>query len=875
MEEILTSLHTTDPKVQNNALQAILTLSTQTDLTTLKQLIGMKESLTDLFYASDIFDDNKPLLSDILSVIYILYDPITALRYRLSGNLTPLSMFGHQYIKKLLNAIYKEETKDEKVFNLVKEGIEFLISHNCECDAVDILISLGLERAIPFFPSERVEAYILELRYYMEIESILVEYYLKQGNHVKMIIVMVKNRMKEMQIAEDLDNVRLNRPGVAIDFWEELKRVMSVCSEEEYLQILFILGRCLIRLEEGLFDEIITLRGKSTTLKSKSLKVINRNFYPIVNLNLHKDLELTEPFKIARFLKVNIDKDAYNKYAAAIAIGNSFVHYGFLRDDLLFESKGIDLSVLCENDKVELIPVIASLGLIKKNKPVAQDESGQEKATSMDLYEDLIESFAFSETFSYRKSASLLAYSLMYNTYDSEHSLLALLIENLGSPCRYMKISSLLGIETLYCGSELSLVLESLEPLLYSESVETTAMTCFVLGSVFFGSMNKTLIDLFMGAMVERRLEYDNPFYPLMLLGLGMLFLDCEEKVEAYIDDLKEVGADLLAKGFAYLGCGRCDVIETLIEKLVEFDEEPEVVEPEIIVLNEGTQPELTNEQAEGAEGEEAKNALKTEEVEDKETEEEKRLFKGVAYLSIALLTLNDVHTRHLAKKIFIDNLARDQTNTIPLCLALLFPSEPDPEIIDALSRSINNENPTSTIIALAVIGAGTNNTQIVQMIEQQFSYHSKNTKMVSLLKIALGIIACGKGTLSLSFSVYDKSILLKQNLIGMLGLFFLFIHENSPVLGKHSYLWYLLEQSVLNKQLYLVDRDLNMVKGNIRVGRPVSTAGVAGRPVGISGVVSHVSPVILGCDERAVIDEIEYYGYPEDVVVCKDNIEE
>lgn len=861
MEDIIRSINVPDQQLQHNALQKLLDIAVQTEIIAVKQIIGMKDLLTDLFYSSAIFEENKPFLSDILSMVHILHDPITALRYRLGGNVIPLSVFGHQYIKKLLYAIYKEETSDEKVFNLIKEGIEFLISHNCECDAVDILIALGLERAIPFFPSDRVEAYILELRFYMDIESILVEYYMRQKNWVKMCIIMIKNRMKEMSIYENMDNVRMRKHDIAIDFWEEVKRVMTVCCEEEYFQILFVLGRCLIRLEEGLFDEIVALRGYSTTLKAKSLKVINRNYYPTINNLLHKDLELTDPFKIERFLKITIEKESYIKYAASIAIGNSFVHYGFLRDNFFFELKGIDLRTYSDTECVDLIPVIASLGLIKKNKIISPDDSDKKEKTAMDMYEDIIESFAFSESFSYKKSAALLAYSLMYNNYDSEHSLLALLIENLGSPCNYMKISSLLGIETLYAGSELEIILESLEPFLYSDNIETTAMTCFVLGSVFFGTMNKTLIDLFMGCIIERRSECDNYFFPLMLLGLSMLFLDCEEKVEPYSEDLREVGCDLLAKGFAYLGNGRCDVIETLIERLVEIDEEPEVTDNSI-----ASKFENTNENVEASKdiSENVDNKFV------KMTIEEKKLFKSITYFSIALITLNDLHTRHLAKKIFIDNLPRDITNTIPLCLALLFPSEPDPEIIDAFSRSINSDNPITTILALAIIGAGTNNSQIVQMIEQQFPFHGKNVKILSLLRIALGIVALGKGTLSLTFFVYDKSILLKQNLIGMLGLFFLFINDNPPVLGKHSYLWFLLEQSIQNKHLFLLDKDLNIIRSNVRVGRPVPTAGVAGKPIGISGVVSHVSPVILGCDERAVIDDMSYCGFPEEIVVCK-----
>jgi len=270
--------------------------------------------------------------------------------------------------------------------------------------------------------------------------------------------------------------------------------------------------------------------------------------------------------------------------------------------------------------------------------------------------------------------------------------------------------------------------------------------------------------------------------------------------------------------------------------------------------------------------------ALKKDENNDIDNDSKKDVFqKSLLLFSIALLSLSDNHTRNIAKKMFINHSSKDKNNIIPLCLALLYSSEPDVEIIDCLSRSINSKEPINSILALGIVGAGTNNTRIGNLLEGQYFFNSKNTRVSSMLKVAQGLLYLGKGTLTLSPLFYDKTILNKKSFIGMVGLLSLFISEPSPVLGKHQFLFYLLEQCINNKFVMTLNSELDQEIITVRVGRPIMTVGMAGKPKGITAVVTHDSPVIVQSDEKGAIYEEEgwkYKGFVEDVVIIDKIIE-
>ncbi|KAM0686152.1 proteasome regulatory particle base subunit [Conglomerata obtusa] len=1149
METIIQSLQDPAQNLHGPALNSLLALAQKTDITTLKLLNDHRTTLTNLYHT--LTPDLKPTMADILSLIYILTDPHASLSYRLLGNTLPARTFGHQYVKKILATLCTSPVPPTKsLFDFLVDGLSFLFESNCECDGVDLLVELGMERFLSYFVDkhnfERVGVYLGEMCFYEKVTHVIVDCYMREGEWERLLVALMRNGIEEncnndekdstsyqKEISnevsienniddsenENLNNLKRKKSKNAFyenslifnkmlkdvpfsfdgscgklnyknlsegkiffyraqkSFKENVFYILSVCEWNDFLQILFYLSRINFYVTEEEIENILNHREEilkeknsnkmsdenlcSTNNKTLSLedkielakKIINNRFLPQINAILHKDLQIIAPYPIEKFIKgiPKLDSEVTLRFFSPLCIANALTHYGFGYDSLIFAQDSeynVDLLSITENDKLELISIISSIGLIKKNRAIygitdennndgsnlirnsinsesmqskndnssankinsskTQDSKASSEKVREDeeeynmhykLFDDLIEEYAFTDESSYKKSGALLCLALQQNTYDSDHTYFAFLAENLNSTCRYMKISSLLGIQYLYCGSRSEMVRNALIPLMYSENVETCAMACFTLGSVFYGTADEDLLNYFMTVFIEKRNDQDNAFFNLIGLSIGLLFMNqIENMKESHLEFCVENGIDGIVKGLCYVGSGRTDIIEELVDGYIEVDDSDtgandnkddkmsnakkstnnsdnnkvntsdnnKVNTSDNNKINTSDSNKVNtsdnnkvnnsdnnyNNDASGKSSTTADDSNKTnlnsrsgesfENCSDKKVPEDEnnndeqnvlqnnvnnnlnntnnntnhnnninnndgskkkidnfindaldfiekrdkkeslkiyndfdpitiKTVKSFNLLGITLISLNDTHTRSICKKLLVNQLLKDKNNTIPMCLSILYTSEPDVEIIDALSRSINGQSPITSILGLGLVGAGTNNTRIQQTLEQQYQYLTKNTRASGALKVAQGLVGLGKGTLSLSPLIFDKTVINKKSLIGLLGIAVLGDNDSHPLFLKHSYLLHLLSQSISNKFVVTLDEKLIEQRVTVRVGRPVQTVGMAGKPKGISAVVTHDSPVIVQGDEKGAIYEEEgftYKGFVEDVVI-------
>jgi 26S proteasome regulatory subunit N1 len=314
----------------------------------------------------------------------------------------------------------------------------------------------------------------------------------------------------------------------------------------------------------------------------------------------------------------------------------------------------------------------------------------------------------------------------------------------------------------------------------------------------------------------------------------------------------------------AYVGSGNTAVIDGIIAQAFGYE-----------VIEEGKS--AADDQESGSGVVVSENGRKEETTQAKSAVGEDRELEAISLLAMSLISMGEdvsvkMATRLLNSSMLTDSVVRK--SIFPLCLSLLYASNPDVEVLDTLGRSINTGEPGSvinTIISLGIVGAGTNSARIQQIFEQQYVYHPKNTKVSFLLKICQGLIHLGKGTLSLSPYVCDKNVLLGKSIIGLVSLCTLFLDpENSPILGKYPFLFYLAVQSVSNKYVVCVSeekKELEYEKINVRIGKPTNIVGMAGKPRKIASVQMHTSPLIVQSEERAEIYEDEGWVGLSDVI--------
>ncbi|ORD97616.1 RPN1 [Hepatospora eriocheir] len=517
-----------------------------------------------------------------------------------------------------------------------------------------------------------------------------------------------------------------------------------------------------------------------------------------------KDLEIEESKKIDYILR-GISKEKID----TTAITNGLIHMGFGRDPVFFQTpgdfsvKGDLLSLLNHSDKITTVK--ASVGLILAFDP----------ETFLNKYQK--------EVYFEKDISILLGLALSsYRNVAICELLVPMLNEFLLSDNQEDVIIAIYALSHVYSGAininiDKGFMMENIFPLISHHTDDVVLMTIYFMGVLYMGDGNIDVLNTCIETFIDNS-KSNSQFYYLALLGLGMFFYKqpqlCESSVMLNLDDTLLA----LALGFMYVGTGNTDIINKIMELSFGEDENP------------------------------------TREV--------------IGMISITLVSLSDKLATNQIESV-LKNFYQIKTvgvkNIIPLCLSLLYASNTKVEIIDFLEKTVNSkESNVTSMIALGIVGAGTNSSRIHKIINGHFNSFYKDYKTANALIYSQGLLSLGKGMLSLNPVAYDGNVIIDKSLIGLLSTIFLFIDEKDNFFKDYSYMLYSIAQAATPK--YVVGLD-----SEIKVGLPVDTVGLSGNPNKISGVVIHNLPVLLNCNEKAEIMKDVLSDYIEDVLVLKE----
>ncbi|KAM9891176.1 hypothetical protein OXX69_012374, partial [Metschnikowia pulcherrima] len=197
---------------------------------------------------------------------------------------------------------------------------------------------------------------------------------------------------------------------------------------------------------------------------------------------------------------------------------------------------------------------------------------------------------------------------------------------------------------------------------------------------------------------------------------------------------------------------------ESKIEGDVDMDAPEEATE-----LKAEEKPDAANEDADETD----------DETEDLEEDEE--LYQGFAVLGLACIAMGesigqDMVLRHFSHLMHYGSpLIR---RAVPLAMGLVSASYPQMKVFDTLSRYSHDpdlEVSQNAIYAMGLVGAGTNNARLAQLLRQLAQYYSKSPDCLFMVRIAQGILYLGKGTHTLTPFNIERSILNKVSLASLL----------------------------------------------------------------------------------------------------------
>lgn len=833
LDLIISRLREGNQDVQAAALNALhdeVRSSQGSSFTEIQNLYDRIDSILECLECLET--EKKRHLYDLLSVISIMGDTQHLLGYRLNGCVTDLSVWGHQYVRKLVSAIVDVSTGRSKQVDytqLVEPIISFLFTHNSEIEAIDFAIEVSGLQPCSILSTETSD-FVTEIKSILDTEKEDI----KIGVSPKMEEIIeepAQGKVLGPSVLELIFNkIDDDNRGRVVVYLEELAKFYGLTElilkinehdPSRYLVTLIKHRRMndAVAYVKGLKDQLIKKQCLYILARcciqyngsESDNRILNNSHMAGIFRSVAESLEVLPPKKVDNMFK-SLNKDKVD----IAAVANALVHFGYGRDPIFFPQEGDyqvkeeHLSLFKSSDN---IAVVASAGLLHAFDP----------QSVYALYEPRI--------LDSPDIGAVLAVALSaYKTGDADTVILNLLSIFLTSGNSTDTIASLFAISLLYNSSHRQEVYDLIFPLLSSADNNVALFSIYVLGCVFPGD-----IEILASCVeVYSELKKDPLFTNFALLGIAIFFyqLDLEPGSDvASVFDRLTPHARVLARGFMGLGSGDPGVVDKILAEAF---------------------------------------------IGDIDT-----LLESLGLLAACMVGVGDNVAIQLIERISTSSLMLDSPhlkNIIPFCLAMLYTSNMRTEVVDTLERSINSgECSVNAIIAIGIVGAGTCSSRILRILDSSFSSLYKDPRASAALVYARGLVCLGKGLFTLSPLCYDKQVILPRSFISLISTLFLFL-ENGTSFKDYSYFLYLITGAVLPRYVHTdcTDSDLKESEDeniSVRIGRPVDIVGKAGKPNKISATVVHTLPAILNENERAEADIALCTSFVEDVIVPRKDI--
>lgn len=802
------------------ALEAIKTfIKTSTSSMTavpkpLKFLRPHYETMTKLHDEWPAGDDSTSL-ADVLSVIGMTFsdeDRQDTLKYRLLAPTQDIGSWGHEYVRHLaleIGEVYgKRIAADESTADLVDLALTLVplfLRGNQEADAVDLMSELEVIEELPKFVDENTYGRVC--LYMVSMVNLLTypdnEQFLRVAHG---IYKKYKQYTQAMVLAIRLNDYEL----IETDFEDAPDPALKK-------QLAFLIARQRIWLD----------RPRETPDDEEIYECLGNIKLPEHFKALGKELNILEPKTTEDIYKSHLESSrvagltnfdsARNNLAAAFV--NSLVNAGFGNDKMMLVEKDKE-SWVWKTKEEGMMSTVASLGTLL----MWDIENGLDQVDKYTyLEEEQIQAGAY------------LAIGIMNSgvRLDSEPAM-ALLGDNdkLNHKNPLIRIAAIMGLGLSYAGSEKEEVLSFLLPIISdtSQEMRVSAMAALACGLVFVGSSHAEAGEAIIMTLLdeERKSQLTDKWTRFLALGLGLLYFGRQEEVDVVLETLKVVEhpmakpTSVLASICAWAGTGAVLKIQELLH--------------------------LCNEHME--------------ESDEKKGDE---LLQAYAVIGIGLVAMGEDVGQDMVLRHFGHLMHYGEANirrAVPLAMGLISPSNPQMKIYDTLSRySHDNDNDVAinAIFAMGLLGAGTNNARLAQLLRQLASYYHRDQESLFMVRIAQGLLHMGKGTLSINPFHTDRQILSRVSAAGLLAVLVAMIDSKQFITSNSHYLLYFLVTAMHPRFLVTLDENLKPLTVNVRVGQAVDVVGQAGRPKTITGWQTQSTPVLLAYGERAELEDEEY----------------
>ncbi len=447
---------------------------------------------------------------------------------------------------------------------------------------------------------------------------------------------------------------------------------------------------------------------------------------------------------------------------------------------------------------------------------------------------DKIDKFTYAQE-DHIKAGAMLAIGIINSgvRIDSDPAMALLSdAENLESKSVPIRMASIMGLGLSYAGSNKEELLELLLPIVSDTSLDMklSSMAALALGLIFVGSSNSDVSEAIVQTFFddERKNQLKDKWTRFMALGLALVFFGRQEEVDVILETLKAFEhpmakpTSVLAEVCAWAGTGTVLKLQELLH-------------------------------------------ICNDHIEEGENKKGDEMLQAYAVLGLALVAMGEEVGQEMVLRQFGHLMHYGEPNirkAVPLAMGLISPSNPQMKVYDTLSRySHDNDNDVAinAIFSMGLVGAGTNNARLAQLLRQLASYYHRDQNALFMVRIAQGLLHMGKGTLSINPFHTDRQVLSNVAAAGLLTVLVSLIDAKQYILADSHYLLYFLVTAMHPRFLVTLDEDLKPLTVNVRVGQAVDVVGQAGRPKTITGWQTQSTPVLLAYGERAELEDEQY----------------
>lgn len=417
------------------------------------------------------------------------------------------------------------------------------------------------------------------------------------------------------------------------------------------------------------------------------------------------------------------------KQNLANSLVNSFVNAGYTSDKLILVDEDQN-SWVYKNKDAGMLSATASIGMIHQWNV---DGGLSVIDRFMDVQDENI------------KAGAALAIGIVNSGVRSDSDpAMALLCDDtfIGSKSPQIRVSTVMGLGLAYAGSQRQDLMEMLVPIVAdaSLSMHMSGMAAVSLGLMFVGSSNGDVAEAILQTLMEREdVQLQDKWGRFFALGLALLFVGRQEDADATLETLKAIEhpiakhTSVLVDACAYAGTGNVLKFQGMLH--------------------------LCNDHVDVSEDE----------------KKDADLFQSYAVLGLALIAMGEDIGAEMSLRQFGHLMHYGEgviRKTVPLAMGLLNASNPQMKVYDTLSRYSHDNDldvAVNAIFAMGLVGAGTNNARLAQLLRQLASYYHRDPNTLFMVRIAQGLLHMGKGTMTVNPFHTERSVLSRVSVAGLL----------------------------------------------------------------------------------------------------------